>query len=152
MTCRTFAARYATLTSLSVWFGGFTFYAAAVVPILHDELDVFQAGLITRRVTDLLNCVGVATLAIWWTATWREPSRASCSRRGYLTRVALLTSTSLLLGFLIILHRVMDQRLDAMGTRGFYPLHRVYLIASTVQWFVHLALFALTALERRGEP
>ena len=147
MTFKTFGLRFLSVTSLAVWFGGFSFYGAAVIPALHDELSGPQAGAITRRVTDLLNLVGIVTLAIWWGTAWLE--RSILSRRFRRTRLVLLSTTSPLLAFLIILHRIMDHHLDAYGLRGFYPLHRVYLIASTVQWIVNLGLFAVTVIDWR---
>jgi hypothetical protein len=38
----------------------------------------------------------------------------------------------------------MDAHLDGRGTRGFRPLHRLYLMISTGQWLANLGLLALT--------
>jgi hypothetical protein len=124
--------------TLAVWMGGFTLYGAAVVPILHDELDGLQAGGITRRVTDVLNAVGVATVTTWWVAAAIE--RRAGPARVVRLRLGLLAMTTAILVGLIALHRVMDRRPDTGGLEGFYPRHRAYLIASTVQWFVNLGL------------
>jgi hypothetical protein len=138
---RVLILRYLCLLGLAVWLGGFTFYGAAVVPVLHDELDHLQAGGITRRVTDTLNAFGAATLALWWLDAWAErtggPAWAARARGG------LLAASTAILAGLVALHRVMDARLDDGLLRGFYPLHRLYLWASTAQWLVHLALLAV---------
>jgi hypothetical protein len=50
------------LVALAVWIGGFTFYSGVVIPALHDQFgDAFLVGMVTRRVTDTLNGIGVAT-------------------------------------------------------------------------------------------
>src|SRR5690349_4032594 len=50
--------RFAALVAMCAWLGGFMFYGGAVVPILDEALGSFDAGQITRRVTDRLNLVG----------------------------------------------------------------------------------------------
>lgn len=143
MSLRLFALRFLCLLSLAVWCGGFTFYSAAVIPVLHDEMDSLQAGRITQRVTHSLNAAGVATLMLWWLEALLEPSSGQARIRR--ARLLLLGVSTAILTLLVLLHRVMDQRLAAGGLRGFYPWHRAYLIASTIQWFANLGLFA-TAL------
>lgn len=138
MPLRSLALRVLCLLALSVWMGGFTFYSAAVIPILHDRLGSLDAGNVTQQVTDALNGIGVVTLVLWWAAAGVERSTGSARRRR--TRLALLSVTTTLLLGLIYLHQVMDSRLETTGLRGFYPLHRVYLIASTVQWVVNVGL------------
>lgn len=138
MPLQSFVFRLLCLLALSVWMGGFTFYSAVVIPVLHDSLGSLETGYVTQRVTDYLNVIGVGTVLIWWAAAWVE--RSVGSARGRRTRLVLLATTTLILLGLIVLHRVMDGRLEAGSLRGFYPLHRVYLIASTVQWLVNLGL------------
>lgn len=137
---RTFLIRVLCLLGMALWAGGFAFYGAAVVPVLHEELDALQAGEITRRVTVALNAVGLATLIPWWWACVTE--RAAGPPRLRRARLVLLGASSALLAFQLALHRVMDGRLDAGALRGFYPLHRAYLIGSTAQWFANLGLLA----------
>jgi hypothetical protein len=126
--------------ALALWVGGFTFYGAVVVPILHEELDSFLAGGITRRVTDTLNLTGLAALALAWLSAWTD--RALASNRVRRLQFGLLALTSLALMALMVLHDVMDLQLDADCVQHFYPWHRIYLSLSTVQWFVNLALIA----------
>jgi hypothetical protein len=146
MYIRSLVLRFACSLTLAVWVGGFTFYGAVVIPILHEELDSLQAGGITRRVTDVLNAVGVATLTVWSLAAWFERSVEPHPVRR--ARLGLLATSLVLLLFLILLHEIMDQWLEAGSLRSFYPLHRAYLIASTAQWFANLGLMALSPVLR----
>jgi hypothetical protein len=43
---------------------------------------------------------------------------------------------------LLILHRVLDRKLETSTVIGFYAYHRAYLWTSTVQWFANLWLLA----------
>lgn len=132
------AVRLVGLVGLSVWLGGFAFYGGVVVPVLHEEIGSIRGGSVTQRVTDRLNAIGVATVVVWWVRAGVE--RRSTTRTG----LALLAATSAILVGLIALHLMMDARLEEEGgLRRFYPLHRAYLIASTMQWFVNVGLLAL---------
>ena len=135
--------RWGALLALAVWFGGFTFYAAVVVPVLEDVMGRFEAGAnVTREVTRTLNAIGVATLAVWWVLVVVEgPLGDIWSRRG---RVALLALNSAILAGLFAAHRVLDSRIETDQMAGFYRLHESYLIASTVQWGANIALVGLS--------
>jgi hypothetical protein len=135
--------RWAALAGLTVWLGGFTFYSAVVIPLLHDELGGPDAGAITGKVTDPLNAFGVAAVAAWWVMTAFEGRAAGSAPARAIRRALLALTTAILLG-LIALHPVLDARLASGSMRDFYRLHQVYLIASTVQWGVNLALLAAT--------
>src|SRR6478672_2408664 len=84
--------RFLSLAGLSVWIGGFTFYSAAVVPVLHEDLGGVEAGSVTRRVTDRLNAVGVVTLVVWWTHVLAD--RATRSPGGRRARLWTSIATS----------------------------------------------------------
>ncbi len=144
MTGRILAVRFLCLAGMAAWAGGFAFYGAAVVPVLHENLERLQAGEITRRVTDTLNIVGAATVAVWWIAAVVESGTGAARARR--TRLALLGAISALLLAQVGLHRIMDGRLDEGHLRAFYPLHRADLILSTVQWFLNMGLLAVSAL------
>jgi hypothetical protein len=135
--------RFVAIWTLAIWLGGFTFYAASVIPILHDQLGgALESGLVTQRVTIDLNRLGAATVAIGLmlamferTFGWRGPFRSKAS-------LGLLATTALCLAALFILHQMLDRRLDAGEMAAFYPLHRAYLWVSTVQWVTNSALLA----------
>lgn len=140
MPVRSLVLRFFSVLALAVWVGGFTFYSAVVIPVLHDVLGSLDTGYVTQRVTDFLNASGVVAVLVWWAALWAERSLGSLRVRRL--RLGFLAGTTLLLVVLIVLHRVMDARLEAGSLRGFYPLHRAYLVASTAQWFLNLGLLA----------
>src|SRR5436309_2887015 len=74
--------------AFATWFGGFTFYAAVVVPDLHEALGGLETGAISRRVSFFLNALGVMALVLGWavqaTTLHRRPGRAAWGRRGLL--------------------------------------------------------------------
>jgi hypothetical protein len=129
---------FACLFSMSIWLGGFTFYSAVVIPVLHDSLGVAQAGRITQRVTNYINAAGGVTLIFWWLLAWSE--RSAKPAFGSAARLALLAGSTIILFVLVSLHLVMDARLESGGRNDFYALHQAYLIASTAQWFTNLGL------------
>jgi hypothetical protein len=134
--------RFVGLLSLMIWVGGFTFYSAAVIPILHKATPSLEAGRITQRVTDRLNLVGGATVLVWLILI--DVERRIGPTRVRKVRALLLFTTVVLLASLARLHALMDERIADNQMGGFYPWHRAYLIVSTVQWFVNLGLLGLS--------
>ncbi len=123
-----------------MWFGGFCFYVSIVVPIATDVLgSSFDQGLITRRVTQVLNWFGLCAGAMMLVH--------SCfglkSGRSKATVVQLVSVVLMLIMQLVLfwLHPQIDAYVDveirdiAGDYDQFYFLHRLYLWASTVQWF-----------------
>lgn len=115
--------------------------------MLHESLGSLDTGFVTQQVTDYLNYIGVGAVLVWWAAAGVE--RRDGPARVRAVRLLLLLASTLILAGLIVLHRVMDGRLETGGLRGFYPLHRVYLVASTVQWFLNLGLMAALLVPAR---
>ena len=129
------------LVALSIYIGGFTFYSAVVIPVLHDRLESsLETGLITQRVTDMLNLLGVVTLSLGWCVYGLGALWESRSDRGSRFKIWPLVISSICLVVLLLLHRVLDRKLETNMFAGFYPYHRAYLWTSTVQWFADLAL------------
>jgi Domain of unknown function (DUF4149) len=127
--------------ALSIWLGGFTLYSAVVIPILHDHLGApFEVGLITRRVTHALNAIGGATLLMGWLLVVDPSNRPKDRSPAHRLRFAPLAVSTLCLAALVVLHVVMDAKLDTGRVAGFYSWHRAYLWMSTVQWLANLAL------------
>ncbi len=59
--------RFLVLLALFFWQGGFTFYAAVVVPIGQHVFGHLRQGFVTRQVTVYLNLAGaVALLILVW--------------------------------------------------------------------------------------
>ena len=142
------ALRVLFLVTLSIYIGGFTFYSAVVIPVLHDRLESsLETGLITQRVTDVLNLLGVVTLSLGWSVYGLGAIRAYRGDRSGRFRIWPLVISSICLVVLLVLHRVLDRKLETNMFSGFYPCHRAYLWTSTVQWFANLALLIqLTAV------
>ena len=134
------ALRVVVALLFAVWWGGFTFYAAVVVPIGVTVLGSATAqGFVTQPVSDRINVIGAVVIAV---LCWNMISaRRGSSRR---VRRALEISWAVLAAAqvaLIVLHPRLDAMLD-MKTRSivvehsvFYATHRMYLVVATGQWF-----------------
>jgi hypothetical protein len=117
-----------------------------VIAVLHQRLPTaFQAGLITKRVTDALNALGVVTLLLGWCALAMTVVGRDRSQRGRRWQFGMLAISSICLVALLVLHRVLDQKLASDPSAGFYPWHRAYLWTSTVQWIANLGLLIQSA-------
>ncbi len=140
--------RFAAMLGLAVWYGGFVFYSAVVLPVLHETWDSLEVGLtITPTVTDRLNAIGVGVLALWALLAIIEANRVRRDRRRVAwLRDALIVASTVLLATLMGLHRVMDAWLEAGSLNGFYPWHRAYLVLSTVHFAVHTVLLAASLM------
>jgi hypothetical protein len=146
--------RYLVLLTLLFWQGGFTFYAAVVVPIGAEVLGSAEAqGWVTRRVTDWLNLSGLAAVAVlsWDVAACRDPDARR--RRLRWLALGLLAAT---LAVLFGLHPRLDALLDVSQGRirdrpAFHGLHRWYLWVSTLQWACGLLALWWTHRAWQGE-
>ena len=139
-----FLVRYLAAVAFAVWFGGFTFYAAVVVPDLHEALGGLETGEISRRVSFVLNAIGGAAVTLGWLRVATDRGARS-GRRG-LARVLLLGVTTALLVGLVAFHRHLGVRLDSGESLStFRPVHEFYLILSTIQWAANLGLLAIEA-------
>jgi hypothetical protein len=146
----TLLRRFLVLAALMFWQGGFTFYAAVVVPVGQQVLPTpMDQARVTRQVTNYLNLAGGVSLLLlaWDAAVSGDPSR----RRRWLRWLAW-ASMVLALGLLVWLHVYLDEWLDAAAAAARDPhtfriLHRCYLWISTMQWAggVVYALLALRA-------
>jgi hypothetical protein len=131
--------------ALAAWFGGFTFYAAVVVPDLHENLGGMETGEISRRVAVFLYGIGAAALASGWlvAAIDRAPGWRGKARFG------LLAVNTLLLVALVLMHRSLGIQIDSgQNLSAFRSFHEVYLTVWTGQWLAILGLLGLDALPR----
>ena len=150
----TMLRRFLVVQLLLLWQGGFLFYTAGVVPVGTRVLGSAAAqGAITARVTDTLNVIGVIALAglALDLIFARNPSRrrAVCRWSAWLLAVACQ-------GLLFYLHLRLESHMDderryVTTLTQFYPLHRVYLWTSTVQWAACLLLTWWTLRAWRAE-
>jgi hypothetical protein len=149
-----FTRRALAIAAVIFWLGGFTFYAAVVVPVGQDVLGSHVAqGMITRLVTNYLNLAcAIALLPLAWDLL---AARDPCSAR----RLGRWLSWAGILGFLAILlwlHPQLEALLDVdevrvIDSKNFRPLHRWYLWLSTFQWACGLAWMGLSLQSWRAE-
>jgi hypothetical protein len=148
--------RFLVLQALLLWQGGFLFYTAFVVPVGTRVLSGGAAaqGVITARVTDTLNTLGAVGLAVlaWELSCTRDPAPRRTTARWWCWAVAVICQY-----LLFVFHQLLDYFMDPGRTSvvirpPFYPVHRLYLWASTVQWLALLALAWWTLRAWAAEP
>jgi hypothetical protein len=136
--------RFLAVAALMFWQGGFTFYAAVVVPIGQATVGPAEQGSITRQVTHYLNLSGiVALLALAWDVTAGRDA-STVRRRGRWVALAVMATA---LGVLVWLHGHLDRLLDtdSLDRAAFRMGHRAYLWVSTLQWAAGI-VFAVLSL------
>ncbi len=135
------------LLTFALWFGGFTFYAALVVPVANSIMpDAVPFGFVTQKVTHGINALHGAFLIV---ATWEIVSQYRLVNQRkwqlHLLALAIIVSAAALVCLLLI-----RLRLDAMmnGTTfeinepeggSFYGTHAMYLNLSTLTWLLGIA-------------
>lgn len=148
------ARRCLVAQAVLLWQGGFLFYTAFVVPAGAKALGSAAAqGVITARVTDVLNVLGVVglVLAAWELNYSRDLDPRRTAARWWCWSVAVLCQA-----LLFYLKTLLDAFMDPARTRvvirpPFYPVHAAYLWTSTVQWAACLLLAGLTVVAWRAE-
>ena len=145
----TLVRRFLVLAALMFWQGGFTFYAAVVVPVGQEELGShLQQGFITRQVTNYLNLSGAAALVL---LAWDASVSKDRSRARHWARWTAWTGMVVTLAALVWLHQQLEQLLnlelrELASPKAFRAGHRWYLWLSTIQWAFGL-VYALLALQ-----
>ncbi|WP_435005218.1 hypothetical protein P12x_003113 [Tundrisphaera lichenicola] len=143
-----FALRFLNRVAFATWIGGFVFYAAVVVPDLHETFGGMETGEISRRVAVVLYEIGASALALGWVILAVDRVERS-GWRGKV-RFGLMVGSTVLLGVLIAMHRVIGARIDSGLDRDeFFPLHETYLTVFGVQWFGLLLMMALDLIPLR---
>ena len=146
-------SRILLLLTYSLYWGGLTFYTGFVVRISHDVLsDPMDGGLITQRVTALLQVLGVATivLMIWnCIVVVRQSPRHGC----WLIGCAVLLAFAL--AGLFVVHGHLDatiniQTAEILDRDAFDAGHRRYNQLTTIQWLACLAYLPITVVAWRS--
>ena len=145
--------RISMLFVFALFWGGLTFYTGFVVRISHDVLsDPIDGGLITQRVTVLLQFMGIvaALLMLINSVLVTKHSR----RYGF----ALLGCSSILLLSLLglfLVHSHLDAVIDVetreiLDRDAFTIGHRRYNQLTTVEWIACVIYLPLTVLAWRS--
>src|SRR4051812_27976364 len=127
----TVTRRVLVLVVLFFWQGGFTFYAAVVVPVGARQLGSHRRqALITQPVTDWLNLAGVVALVpLAWDLV---PQRRNGVRS--LCGAGMGGTLVFLFFFLLYMARQIDPAFFFPPHPEFAEVHRYYLWVSTAQW------------------
>jgi hypothetical protein len=139
--------RILLLLVFALYWGGLTFYTGFVVRISHDVLDdPMDGGLITQRVTAVLQLLGVVTVLLMVCNCVFVVRRSQ--KYGYvLVGCATLLGCSLI--GLFVVHGHLDAIID-VGTSeitdrdAFDAGHRRYNQLTTIQWLASLAYLPIT--------
>ncbi len=146
--------RFVTLCALGWWLGGLTFYSLFVIRAAHAVVGSHsKVGFVTQRVTNGLNALGTAALALLLVnllVSWR--SALKWNRIGL--AVSWLTAAAAH-AWVILLHGRLDAMLDFQARQvqqgtPFHGAHETYLIGTAVEWGAGLVclLAALVAWRR----
>jgi hypothetical protein len=143
-----YLSRLATVLTMSLWWGGLTFYALFVVPTGVDVLGgETEQGFITQRVSNIINLCGLLALAVLLVhaaASWR-----SIGRFAKITLSTTWLITAAAQTALFLMHPHLDALLDVpshsiIEPSSFHRLHELYLTVTTIAWSA--ALLHLVAI------
>ena len=141
------SARIALIFMFALYWGGLTFYTGIVVRIIHMVLmDPMDGGLITQKVTVVLQILGACTIPLMLV------NDASVVRQSRSLGLGLVTLTLLLscaLVALFVVHAQLDgvidsQKLVITDRVEFDAAHRRYNQTTTVQWLAAVIYLPLT--------
>ena len=134
--------RFSASLLLSLWWGGFSFYAGRVVFIGHAVLhSKIRQGFITERVTTELNWLALAALAFVGCELFAV--RSNPRRTAWVVWSVVLVTTLVLFPLHAKLAGMLDFATHQLAAdEHFYGWHRVYLLVATVQWLFGAALIS----------
>jgi hypothetical protein len=150
----TLLRRLLVIIALMFWQGGFTFYAAVVVPIGQNVLQShIRQGLITREVAYYINLSGViALLVLAWDAAVSHDPGVLRRRWRWFSWCAMVVALGLLFWLYPRLDELFDTlNVDILDRKTFRREHRWYLWISTLQWGFAILYAALTLWSWREE-
>jgi hypothetical protein len=145
----TLLRRFLLLAAFAFWQGGFTFYAAVVVPTGTEVLgSSAEQAKITRRVAAEINLTGAIALAIFAMDIVFEPRLRRSRASAMVCALILLVVLMVLRDHLDAMFHGEDAYLD--NRAGFRPWHRTYLWLSTAQWAACVVFLVLTLMAWRA--
>jgi hypothetical protein len=146
----TILIRITLLITFAIWWGGFTFYAAIVVPVGSEILGSARTqGFITQVVTHWLNLAAALTILMMAVDSWLN--RRTRKKVGFFIQLGATIASFICLAVLVYLHPRMDELINFSGETisdeaKFYEIHRVYLWVSSVQWVLGAVWMAFIAI------
>jgi hypothetical protein len=146
--------RLLVLVVLMFWQGGFTFYAAVVVPVGQDVLGSHRhQGFITQRVTNYLNLAGgIALVPLAWDVLASPDRKLRWQQGRWLTWFGMVATMGLLVWMHPRLDKLLEPETQAIVYReAFRREHSFYLWISTVQWGFAVIYTVLTLWAWRAE-
>jgi hypothetical protein len=128
--------RYIVVLTLAGWWGALTFYGMVVVPAGTEQLGSQTQGLVTQQVTRTLNLVGDVLIGLLFFELRRSGSRSK-----WAAWIVFAACQIVLYGVHAWLSALL---LPATGKSvdwpWFYDVHRIYLLATALQWGLGLFL------------
>ncbi|MGB7347762.1 MAG: hypothetical protein WBD20_26295 [Pirellulaceae bacterium] len=146
--------RWLLLVSYALYWGGLTFYTGFVVRIIHDVVnDPMDGGMITQRVTVLLQFFGVVTTVLMLANAFQVGR--SNKRHGCMLGLCAAALGVSIVGLLIVhsnLDAVIDIKAAQVTDRDVFTLnHRRYNQLTTVQWIASLIYLPITIVAWQRE-
>ena len=144
--------RITLLFAFALHWGGLTFYTGFVVRVSHDVLaDPMEGGLITQRVTEGIQVLGVLAVSLMTVNSLAVVRRSRAYGIGLGVLTAILAGS--LLG-LFVVHGDLDSVIDVSAAEitdreAFTIGHRRYNQLTTVQWLASLAYLPVTVFAWR---
>lgn len=148
--------RVLMLFVFTLFWGGLTFYTGFVVRVSHEVLnDPFEGGVITQKVTVLLQYLGIAAGLLMLINAAAVVRRS----RGYGAALSVLASILILsvIG-LCLVHSQLDAVIDIdareiLDREAFTISHRRYNQLTTIEWiacvlYLPVTLFAWRSIDR----
>jgi len=141
------------LVAYALAFGGFTFYAAFVVPTGGRVLDATTQGFVTREVVPWLNYFALATAVLFVVEIFlRRKSATHLSAFYFLPAIIIATCFGVLVYIYPQMNALLDgEQMAVLETEKFYGLHRIYLWTSTFQWLGLVSIgWAIAGMSQTG--
>lgn len=142
------------LFSFMLWWGGFTFYAAFVIPTGQQVLGShILVGFITQQVAPVINSIALITCLLCFIAEWLfAGSIRAVKKHAYVF-------TIIMLGGLITLYTLYPQMQTLLNNQThtitnephFYLLHRIYLLTCTAMW-LNAVVYIILKIKNTSTP
>ena len=128
--------RYVVVLMLAGWWGALTFYGMVVVPEGTEQLGSQTQGLVTQQVTRTLNLVADAVIGLLFFELRRSGTRSKWIAWGVFSACQIV---------LYAVHAWLSALLQPAAGKSvdwpwFYDVHRIYLLATALQWGIGLFL------------